>query len=311
MKRSQKYMSFFMLEPYLILALLVLFVAQFITMQDDDSSTYVWFGCTVLLLVISYTKNRVLGLLLSLGVIFTFGTLHLVRFFVFMENARFTLLELSWFVLFPLAAYTGGVLGEKVRSMYEEYRHMYRSVDELMMVDPITGLATEKRFFFDLEEEIQREYRHFIRRQRAGLVVGTWKEQAPETTPQDEQVTIMLIEIVHYDQFQILYGQEWGRRLLLAFTEGLHSSLRLSDKKARVGDARFALILPETHPSNAMVVQNRLRETIDTFQMQVNANQMKEVTFTLKFGLASTPHQGESPQELYDVAKRELLYDLG
>ncbi|OAJ72322.1 hypothetical protein AYJ08_01775 [Brevibacillus sp. SKDU10] len=48
--------------------------------QSDDSATYVWFGCTVLLLVISYIKNRILGLILSLGVIFTFGTLHLVFF---------------------------------------------------------------------------------------------------------------------------------------------------------------------------------------------------------------------------------------
>ncbi|OAJ72323.1 hypothetical protein AYJ08_01780 [Brevibacillus sp. SKDU10] len=46
--------------------------------------------------------------------------------------------------------------------------------------------------------------------------MGTWKEQDPETTPQDEQLIIMLIEIVHYDQFETLYGQKWGRRLLLA-----------------------------------------------------------------------------------------------
>ncbi|WP_212932113.1 hypothetical protein [Brevibacillus halotolerans] len=93
MKRSQKYMSFYLLEPYLLLALLVLFVAQFITKQSDDSVTYVWFGCTVLLLVISYKKNRILGLILSLGVIFTFGTLHLVCFFVSKENTSFSLLR--------------------------------------------------------------------------------------------------------------------------------------------------------------------------------------------------------------------------
>ncbi|WP_232696779.1 GGDEF domain-containing protein [Brevibacillus daliensis] len=312
MSRTQKYTRHQVLEPYLLLTFLVLFMAQYVTfLSKNHTFSFIWFGLCILLIGIGYAKNRVISLAASLVIIFLFGTTLLINYFVLDQTYPPTFLDLVWFGLFPTSAYAGGLLGEQIRRLYRQYQDIYQSVDELMMIDPVTGLSTEKRFFFDLEEEIQREYRHFIRRQRAGQAVGTWKEQDPKTIPADEHATIMLIKIVHYDEFHSLYGEDWGKQLILAVAEGLHSSLRLSDKKARVDRDCFAVILPETPRDNAVIVQNRLREAMEKFQLQLSQFQMKEVRLTLQFGIATTPHQGDKPQELIEAAKQELRYDLG
>ncbi|MBL0385074.1 GGDEF domain-containing protein [Tumebacillus sp. ITR2] len=301
------------LDMRFLCAVIVLVVAQFVTLfsQPTRPFTYIWYSMCVGVLIIGYVRGRVFGLLMSLVAVFLFGSFNMYQFFVAHDTSQLSTVDALWFFLFPLCGFTGGLLGDFVRGLLTRYEAVYGSVDELLLADPLTGLMNAKRFFFDLQEELERAKRHFIRRERAGEASGTWESLSAEQANINEVLTVMLFEIVHFNEFVTLYGEQQSNKLLATISEELQHVTRPSDRKARIDRARFALILPETPPQNATIVRNRLNEAIDSFQMTVRETRTRQVTLKLRFGMATAPQQGATAEDLFATAERELSFDLG
>ncbi|KEO81315.1 GGDEF domain-containing protein [Tumebacillus flagellatus] len=301
------------LDLRFLCALLVLVIAQFVTLfsQPTRPFTYLWYALCVALLLIGYGRGRVFGLLMSLVAVFLFGSFNLYQFFVAHDVSQLSAVDALWFFLFPLCGFTGGLLGDHVRGLLHRYETVYGSMDEMMLADPLTGLESRKRFFFDLQEELERAKRHFIRRERAGEVTGSWEALPVEQMEINEVVTVMLFEIAHFAEFVTIYGEAESNRLLAMIAEALHQATRNSDRKARIDRARFAVILPETPPENARIVRDRVNEALETFRLQVRETRTRQVKLKLRFGMASAPQQGAVAEDLYWTAERELSFDLG
>lgn len=296
-----------------LLTAAVLVIAQCLALfaQPSRPLTFLWFTMMFAVLVIGYAKGRVFGLLAALVAVFLFGSFHIYLYFIAHDITQLTAIDVLWFFLYPLAAFAGGHLGDYIRQVLIHYETTYGSVDELMLADPLTGLSSEKRFFFDLQEELERARRHFNRYKQEGLTSGEWESQAREHNRKSERVTLLFVEIVHFEQFRLLYGQEQADRLIVTIAEELRASSRLSDRKARIGPARFAVILPETPAGEAVVVRERLLNALETFQVKERQNQTRQILLKLRFGLATAPHDGAMAEELFEAAERELELDLG
>ena len=297
----------------ILLTAAVLVIAQCLALfaQPSRPLTFLWFTMVFAVLVIGYARGRVFGLLAALVAVFLFGSFHIYIYFIEHDITQLTAIDVLRFFLYPLAAFTGGHLGDYIRQVLLHYERTYGSVDELMLADPLTGLTSQKRFFFDLQEELERARRHFIRHKQEGEASGEWESQTPDHNRKSELVTLLLVEVVHFDQFRLLYGQDQADRLIVTIAEDLRASSRLSDRKARIAPALFAVILPETPAGEAVVVRERLLNALETFQVKVRHSQTRQILLKLRFGLATAPHDGATAEELYAAAERELQLDLG
>ncbi|PWK16554.1 diguanylate cyclase domain-containing protein [Tumebacillus permanentifrigoris] len=301
------------LDLKFLLAVIVLVIAQFVTLfsQPTRPFTYLWYSLCVAVLLVGYARGRVYGLLSSLVAVFGFGSFNMYQFFIAHDTTQISGVDALWFFLFPLCGFTGGYLGDYVRTLLHRYETVYGSVDELLLADPLTGLTTRKRFFFDLQEELERAKRHFIRRERAGEGSGTWETLTLEQAHINEVVTVLLFEIAHFNEFVTIYGEAQSNKLLTTITETMHDVSRESDRKAKIDRARFALILPETPQKSAAIVRDRLNDCLESFQMEARSSRMRQVSLQMRFGMATAPQQGHTAEDVFGAAERELGFDLG
>jgi diguanylate cyclase (GGDEF)-like protein len=74
---------------------------------------------------------------------------------------------------------------------------------------------------------------------------------------------------------------------LVAVADSLRSGLRTYDFAARYGGEEFVLILPETSHEGAMLVAERLRESVQSLDYSGALNGLKT---TVSMGVATFPH---------------------
>ncbi len=132
--------------------------------------------------------------------------------------------------------------------LIEEIEDLKRKLKEGAFLDPLTGLYNENYFYKRLKEELLR-----VKRYR-------------------RIVSILLIEIDKFSQIMELYGSEEEEAIIRLLSSEFLKVLRRVDIIAKLSKPeQFAVILPETPLSGAMVVARKLLRIIErTFQKKYN-----------------------------------------
>ena len=154
-----------------------------------------------------------------------------------------------------------------------------RRLERLSRTDELTSLANRRHF----REEFTRAHEHASRYDRA--------------------LSIAVLDVDHFKQVNDQYGHDVGDKVLDRIGSLLRSTLRTSDLAARVGGEEFAVILPETHLHEAMVVSEKIRRAIaeDTNGLPGGP------TMTVSVGVASMPHsQFVSKSDMLRAADQAL-----
>jgi len=133
-------------------------------------------------------------------------------------------------------------------ALIEEIEVLKKQLKESSILDPLTGLYNEAYFFKRLKEELLRANRY------------------------KRVLSILLMEIDNFSQIMELYGLEEEEKLLHFLAQEFHKNLRRVDILAKPSKPeQFAIILPETSLSGAMVVARRiLRITDEVFYRRYN-----------------------------------------
>jgi diguanylate cyclase (GGDEF)-like protein len=151
----------------------------------------------------------------------------------------------------------------KIKSLLDELK---KSNDRLLLLshtDPLT-LIFNRRYMMDmLEKEMQRAIR-----------TGS-------------QLSLVMADIDHFKKINDTYGHQNGDLVLVAVADSLRSGLRTYDFAARYGGEEFVLILPETSHEGAMLVAERLRESVQSLDYSGALNGLKT---TVSMGVATFPH---------------------
>jgi len=157
----------------------------------------------------------------------------------------------------------------------------FRRVASQATTDSLTGLAN--RWTFD--EELALEWR---RAERVG-----------------DPLALILLDIDNFKTINDTHGHQAGDEVLRKVGEVLAASVRQVDLAARYGGEEFAVIVPETDLGGAIDLAERLREALESEEIELQNG--THLSVTASFGAAV---KGDLPAgEKLVAAADELLYE--
>ena len=133
--------------------------------------------------------------------------------------------------------------------------------------DHLTGLPNRRAFIERMENELAR-----VRRFRT-------------------KCSLLMIDIDHFKLVNDRYGHAAGDTVLKTFAYTLGATLRQADFSGRLGGEEFGLLLPETTPSAALVLAERLRKKFEELHVETSSGTIR---FTASIGVAAVIPEDES-----------------
>ena len=130
----------------------------------------------------------------------------------------------------------------------------------LSLQDPLTGIANRRYFFEKGEQEFVRTKRYL------------------------SPLSVALLDIDHFKQINDRYGHDAGDKILASVCHVIRPLLREVDLLARVegseifariGGEEFAVLLPNTHVNQAIIVADRLRKALENHSISIKNGLLK------------------------------------
>jgi diguanylate cyclase (GGDEF)-like protein/PAS domain S-box-containing protein len=112
----------------------------------------------------------------------------------------------------------------------------------LSVTDDLTGLYNQRFFYATLAREVEAARRY----------------GAP--------LALLLLDLDHFKVFNDSYGHLEGDRVLKRFANTMQAAVRATDLACRYGGEEFVVLLPHTDAKEALVVAERIRESVEALE---------------------------------------------
>jgi diguanylate cyclase (GGDEF)-like protein len=155
-----------------------------------------------------------------------------------------------------------------------------RELAHAATVDPLTGLFNRRYFHTRIEEEIERARRY-------GL-----------------DLALLLADVDNFKRLNDQLGHLAGDHLLRQVAEVLRRSVRVFDVCTRFGGEEFAILMPGSNATNALVVAERIRSRVES-ATRSDGHLPPHLEVTISLGLAVLDGDATS-QDLIGRADRGL-----
>jgi diguanylate cyclase (GGDEF)-like protein len=156
---------------------------------------------------------------------------------------------------------------------------LFEQAERLATTDGLTGLLNRRTFNAQLQGRLREAQRY------------------------DRPLSLLLLDIDHFKKVNDTYGHPAGDAVLRGIADLAQKQARETDIVARYGGEEIALILPETEPSGAQAIAERIRKTAAA---ATHPTEQGAVQVTVSIGLATWPGQGESAEAILEAADRAL-----
>jgi diguanylate cyclase (GGDEF)-like protein/PAS domain S-box-containing protein len=155
-----------------------------------------------------------------------------------------------------------------------ERKRAEEKIQLLGVTDPLTGLGNYRRFVDAFDAEVKR------------------------TGRTGRSFAVLLLDLDQLKTINDRYGHLAGSQALCRLADVMRVFCRGIDTAARYGGDEFAVILPETTATAAMLVASRIRSRL--------ATDCLHPPFSASVGVAVYPQDGETMEALLRTADREL-----
>ncbi len=146
------------------------------------------------------------------------------------------------------------------KSRFQEHEAKARLVYSATR-DGLTGLYNRRAFVSNVDQEIERAKRY----RRA--------------------LSFLLFDIDHFKKINDRYGHDGGDEVLRALAKHMKVTCREQDVSSRVGGEEFAVLLPETDSQQAIIIAERLRQSVAELSIKLRGTD--PVHFTISIGVTS------------------------
>jgi diguanylate cyclase (GGDEF)-like protein len=116
-------------------------------------------------------------------------------------------------------------------------------------------------------------------------------------------LSLLMADVDHFKRFNDTHGHVAGDQVLATVARTLAAHIRPTDFVVRYGGEEFALILPGTGQSGALVAAERLRKVVRLAAVELDARSLPPVTISLG---AATLREGENASDLLVRADQAL-----
>jgi len=147
-------------------------------------------------------------------------------------------------------------------------------LQHLAITDRLTGVSSRQHFVASFHDHLRNAKR----------------AQAP--------LSLLLMDIDFFKRINDGYGHAAGDQTLISFAEAASTCLRDADMIGRLGAGEFAMLLPDTDISAAIVVAERIRAAVAEISIPTEDG---TVQFTVSVGANQT---SDTDQSFDDVLKR-------
>ncbi len=244
MKNSSKH-----IDTYFVLLFIEIFfilsIMFFLHMEPSYIDFYM-LSLSALLMIISYFKGTIWGVLGSTLVIFIYAS-YLMYVNIF-DTQEISLISYIWIVYIPIVTITSSKIGENINEVQKKYSLLKKEYDELVTIDKGTGLNNIKSFYSDLNREISRARRH------------------------KSDLTLMIINIPYYEDLKLVLGKEKIKSIKSFIIKGISDLSRNEDARYILNENTFAILMPETNESGAEVVKSRIKNMIESVSEKNSLN---------------------------------------
>lgn len=152
-----------------------------------------------------------------------------------------------------------------------EQKRMLRTMIGLATVDSVTGLFNRSFFFAALDREIARSGRS------------------------GRGFCMIMMDLDDLKTINDRFGHSYGDRALHAVGEVIRSGVRKTDTAARYGGDEFVVLLPETDPTGAYVLAEKIRQ--QAAEMPVTGPRT-QIRLSLSIGVVAFPEDGRTADQL-------------
>jgi diguanylate cyclase (GGDEF)-like protein/PAS domain S-box-containing protein len=163
-----------------------------------------------------------------------------------------------------------------------EYKKLQAHLENMATIDSLTGLANRQAFMQRAKNEFNRARRYA------------------------RPLTVVMIDIDHFKAINDQYGHAAGDDVLRQAADICQSSLRGSDFMGRVGGEEFVLLLPDTPPTNAYYVAERMRTHL--CETSIELENGTRLNITASFGVASMNEDDSDFDALLERADEAMYH---
>ncbi len=166
----------------------------------------------------------------------------------------------------------------------EQLEASNRILEQLSLKDPLTGLWNRRK----LGETLSAQWRKCVQ--------------------DGSYLSLILIDIDHFKEFNDTYGHDWGDKCLALVASALQKNYsRASDLVVRYGGEEFVLVLPSVGEEEAMAMADRARKIVRNLEVEHRASPICPY-LTVSVGVATCrPGPGGTSKDLFTAAD-EALY---
>ncbi|MEG0470817.1 MAG: diguanylate cyclase [Solibacillus sp.] len=272
---------------YIQILILLCIFSSFILIFDSTPMMNILLALLLFMTIGLALFNGILnGLVASLLLLFFMGTTLLVAA---IKNTTFSSLQLQMlsieqFVVFGIvlivSVIVAGMIQERIRDVMNDQKRLRYEVEQYVSIDTDTSFDNKKRMQVEIKREMSRVNRY------------------------GGSFSLLLVELDHYNEFNQAYGSKEMQHLLEVIGQKVNEQLRLTDRKFRYYDNRFAFLLTETPQAHVEIIIEKLALQLQTHQL-TNGK-----TVTLSFHISFNEYDNIKKQHSYDQFIEELESEI-
>lgn len=138
-----------------------------------------------------------------------------------------------------------------------------------------------------------------------GTFVSRLTDQAKESLEEEIPLSIIMLDIDHFKQYNDTYGHILGDKVLRLTVQAIESHIKKGDLVGRWGGEEFAVALPRANRDQALQVAERIRTTLA--ELPINNHLGESIpTPTVSQGIATLFTHSSDINELLILADRAL-----